>query len=49
MKTLAHLARQIFPLTYRSRYSDSDGNRRFAVWKMWGGKVYRHEDFVLAG
>lgn len=39
--------KQLFPLTYRSHYSDAIGERRFAVWKMWFGKVYQYEDVII--
>lgn len=39
--------KQLFPLTYRSRYT-ADGRRRFAVWKMWFGRCYRIEDHAVA-
>jgi len=32
--------RQLIPTTYRSRYSTDDGQRWFAVWNMWLGRVY---------
>ena len=38
--------KQLFPLTYRSHYS-CGGDQHFAVWKMWGGKVYDHENYKI--
>lgn len=39
--------KQLFPLTYRSEYADTDGNPRFCVWKMWFGKCYNVEEFAI--
>ena len=39
--------KQLFPLTYRSRYSNGEG-KHFAVWKMWFGKVYKYDDVIIA-
>lgn len=39
--------RQLLPLHYRTRYTDSDGNRHFAVWRMWLGRVFAHDDVVV--
>jgi len=39
--------KQLLPLTYRSHYSDVSGDKHFAVWKMWFGKVYQYEDVVI--
>lgn len=41
--------RQLFPLTYRSRYTDGDGRKHLAVWRMWFGQVFGHDDVVIAG
>ncbi len=43
---LWHL-KQLLPLTYRSHYCTDDGCRHFAVWRMWFGKVFAHEDHVI--
>ena len=40
--------KQLLPLTYRSRYRDSDGRRHFTVWRMWGGRCFDVEDVVVA-
>jgi hypothetical protein len=37
--------RQLLPLTYRSHYVQ-DGRRHLAVWRMWLGHVFDHEDVV---
>ena len=38
--------KQLLPLTYRSHYRDGEGNKHFAVWKMWLGRVYKNEDVI---
>ena len=40
-------ARQLLPLTYRSHYSDEAGRRHFCVWKMWLGRCFDVEDFII--
>jgi len=40
--------KQLFPLTYRSHYRDSSNRKRFSVWKMWLGRVYKAEDYVVS-
>jgi len=40
---------QLLPLTYRSRYTDNaTGKRHYAVWRMWLGRVYAHDDVEIA-
>ncbi len=39
--------RQLLPLTYRSHYRDSTGRRHVAIWKMWFGRVFQHEDWIV--
>lgn len=39
--------KQLFPLTYRTKYNDSGGNAHFCVWNMWLGKCYNVEDYIL--
>lgn len=41
--------KQLLPLTYRSKYKDTNGKRYFAVWKMWFGKVYKHDCYDITG
>lgn len=52
MNKLVWYIKQLFPLTYRSRYgvvSTDGGNQpHFSVWKMWLGHVYKHDDYILA-
>jgi len=38
--------KQIIPLTYRTIYT-ACGQRHFCVWKMWLGRCYRIDDFVI--
>ena len=48
MKKLAWFIRQLFPLWYHTTYSQC-GKKYATWWKMWFGKVYKHELFeVLA-
>lgn len=47
MIRMAWYLRQLLPLTYRSHYR-TDDVRHFAVWRMWFGRVFDHEDVVIA-
>ena len=47
--SLVWYVKQLFPLTYRSKYKDTNGKRYFAVWKMWFGKVYKHDCYDITG
>jgi hypothetical protein len=38
--------RQLLPLHYRTRYTDSDGRRHFVVWRMWFGRSFDIDDEV---
>lgn len=38
--------RQLLPLHYRTTYIEG-GQRHFAVWRMWFGRVFDHEDYVV--
>ena len=40
--------KQLLPFTYRSKYGTADGKKHFSVWNMWFGKVFNHEDVVVA-
>lgn len=40
------MLKQVFPLTYRSRYSDADG-QHFVVWRMWFGRCFATDDVLL--
>ena len=48
LSKLEWYARQLLPLTYRSRYRTADGRKHFAVWKMWLGCVFDYDDVVVA-
>lgn len=48
MKKLNWYLRQCLPLTYRSLYREANGTYHFAVWKMWLGKVFLYEDYVIS-
>lgn len=39
--------RQLLPLTYRSTYKTADGTKHFAVWRMWFGKVFSHDEVLV--
>ncbi len=47
MKKIAWYAKQLLPLTYRSKYKTQNGNSNFAVWRMWFGKVFEYENFII--
>lgn len=40
------LFRQLLPLHYRTYYTEG-GVRHFAVWRMWFGRVFAHDDVVV--
>ena len=39
--------KQLFPLTYRSRFRLSDGSQMFSVWKMWFGHQYQIQTYKI--
>ncbi len=47
MSRIVWCIRQLLPLTYRSHYGDESGQKYFAVWRMWFGRVFDHEVFKL--
>ncbi len=47
LSNLIWTIKQTLPLTYRTTYTDSDGRRHFAVWRMWLGRVFDHDDHVI--
>jgi hypothetical protein len=54
LSTIIWYFKQLFPLTYRSRYcymSDSKNGKymRFAVWQMWFGFVFNYDDVSTDG
>ncbi len=40
--------RQLLPLHYRTRYTDSDGKRHFCAWQMWLGRSFNIDDVEVA-
>jgi hypothetical protein len=42
------LLRQLFPLTYRTRYHTMDGTEWFVVWRMWFGRVFAEDKVAVA-
>ena len=38
--------KQLLPLTYRTAY-EQNGKKHFAVWKMWLGRCYKIDDFIV--
>lgn len=40
MQKVIWTLQQLFPLTYRTKYSDTAGNKYFCVWKMWLGRCF---------
>lgn len=41
------LLKQIFPLTYWSKYKTPDGKTHVAIWSQWFGKVFNHCHFSV--
>jgi len=46
MGKLIWTIKQLFPLTYRSRY-EANGERRFCVWRMWMGRCFDIDDMEV--
>lgn len=40
--------KQLLPLTYRTTYGTEDGAQHFAVWRMWFGRVFAHDEVTIA-
>jgi len=38
---------QLLPLTYRSHF-ERDGKKHFSVWRMWFGRCFDIEDYVIS-
>lgn len=38
--------KQLLPLTYRTHYEE-DGLKHFVVWKMWFGRSYDIDDYII--
>lgn len=49
MKNVIWYFKQLLPLSYRSTYRDPQGRKHFATWKMWLGRCYKIDDYVIAG
>jgi hypothetical protein len=41
--------RQLWPLTYRTRYRTTDGQEWFEVWRMWFGRVFAGDRIKVGG
>lgn len=41
------MLRQLLPLHYRTMYRDETGTRHYAVWRMWLGRVFAHDDVLV--
>lgn len=39
--------KQLFPFTYRTKYTDSKGKRHYTVWNMWMGRCFNIDDVVI--
>ncbi len=48
MQRIYWYLKQLLPLTYRTRYSD-DAGRHFCVWRMWLGRSFQIDDFLISG
>jgi len=38
--------KQLFPLLYRTRYSNAEGSH-FCVWRMWFGRCFAIDDVLV--
>lgn len=47
MNKIKWYARQLLPLTYRSKYKTKDNKTHFCVWNMWMGKCFNVEDHTI--
>ena len=48
MKRFLYYIKQLFPLTYYSKYRVQNGNRELAIWTQWFGKPFNVKRFTLA-
>lgn len=46
MNKILWYLKQLFPLTYRSKYN-MDGKKYFHVWQMWFGKCFNSEKYEI--
>jgi len=47
MSKIIFYIKQLFPLTYRTRYG-KDGKQHFCVWRMWFGRSFDIDDVIVA-
>jgi hypothetical protein len=48
MNKIVWYLKQLLPLTYRTTYVQGD-KKHFTVWKMWFGRSYDINDYVIIG
>jgi hypothetical protein len=46
MSNILWYLKQLFPLTYRTVYIEK-GEKHFSVWKMWFGRCYYIDDYIV--
>ncbi|MEK3890242.1 hypothetical protein [Bacillus sp. FSL K6-3431] len=46
MEQIKWYLKQLLPLTYRTKYEE-DGKKHFVVWKMWFGRCYSIDDYII--
>lgn len=47
MKKLLFYVKQLFPLTYHSKYKVQNGDKELAIWTQWLGKSFNIKRFTL--
>ena len=47
MKKTKYYLKQLFPLTYWSKYKTPDGKTYVAIWSQWFGKVFNNCNFEV--
>ncbi len=47
MKRVLSYVLELFPLTYRSRYWDTEHRRHLRVWRQWFGRCFQVDDVVI--
>ena len=47
MKRILSYVMQLFPLTYRTRYWDSEHRHHLRVWRQWFGRCFQVDDVVI--
>lgn len=48
MNNITYLLKQLFPLTYYSKYRAQNGSKELAIWTQWLGKPFNIKRFTLA-